>query len=79
MTTGTVTRVNGPVVEVGGMLGAAVGDLVAVGGRRLAGEVIALEQDVAVVQVYEYTGGMRPGEAVTSSGRPSGLRWTRAR
>ena len=70
MTTGTVTRVNGPVVDVGGMQGAAVGDLVAVGARRLAGEVIALEKDVAVVQVYEYTGGLRPGEAVTSSGRP---------
>ncbi len=70
MTTGTVTRVNGPVVEVGGMQGAAIGDLVAVGARRLPGEVIALENDVAVVQVYEYTGGMRPGETVASSGRP---------
>jgi V/A-type H+-transporting ATPase subunit A len=37
---------------------------------RLPGEIIALEDGVATVQVYEYTGGLRPGEDVVSSGRP---------
>jgi V/A-type H+/Na+-transporting ATPase subunit A len=67
---GTVIRVDGPVVEVSGLEGAAMLDLVEVGGARLAGEVIALVDGVATVQVYEYTGGLRPGEEVVSSGLP---------
>jgi V/A-type H+-transporting ATPase subunit A len=70
MTDGTVIRVNGPVVEVEGLDGVAMHELVSVGGARLLGEVIALESDRAVVQVFEYTGGMQPGESVRSSGLP---------
>ena len=67
---GTVLRVDGPVVEVSGLDTAAMLDLVEVGAARLPGEVIALVDGVATVQVYEYTGGLRPGEEVVSSGRP---------
>ena len=67
---GTVVRVDGPVVEVSGLEGAAMLDLVEVGGAHLPGEVIALVDGVATVQVYEYTGGLRPGEKVVSSGLP---------
>jgi len=66
---GTIVRVNGPVVDVAGME-AAMLELVEVGEARLPGEVIALERDTATVQVYEYTGGLRPGEAVETSGGP---------
>jgi V/A-type H+-transporting ATPase subunit A len=57
----TVTRVTGPLVEVGGMGDAHVFDLVELGPDRLAGEVISLRGDVAVVQAHEYTGGLGPG------------------
>jgi V/A-type H+-transporting ATPase subunit A len=67
---GTVLRVDGPVVEVSGLDTAAMLDLVEVGAARLPGEVIALVDGVATVQVYEYTGGLRPGEEVVSSGLP---------
>jgi V/A-type H+/Na+-transporting ATPase subunit A len=67
---GTVVRVDGPVVEVSGLDRAAMLDLVEVGAARLPGEVIALIDGVATVQVYEYTGGLRPGEEVVSSGLP---------
>ncbi|HXV33920.1 MAG TPA: V-type ATP synthase subunit A [Gaiellaceae bacterium] len=67
---GTVVRVDGPVVEVTGLDSAAMLDLVEVGAARLPGEVIALVDGVATVQVYEYTGGLRPGEEVVSSGLP---------
>ncbi len=67
---GTVIRVDGPVVEVSSLEGAAMLDLVEVGGAHLPGEVIALVDGVATVQVYEYTGGLRPGEEVVSSGLP---------
>jgi V/A-type H+/Na+-transporting ATPase subunit A len=45
-------------------------DLVHVGPQRLPGEVIALEGDSATVQVYEYTGGLKPGDEVAATGGP---------
>ena len=69
MTAGTVVRINGPVVDVTG-LETAMLDLVEVGTARLPGEVIGIDSDVTTVQVYEYTGGMRPGEPARSTGLP---------
>jgi V/A-type H+-transporting ATPase subunit A len=65
-----VTRVNGPVVEVRAQEGLAMLDLVQVGSRLFPGEVIALDGERATVQVYEYTGGLRPGEQVLGTGGP---------
>jgi V/A-type H+/Na+-transporting ATPase subunit A len=65
-----VTRVNGPVVEVSAGDGLAMLDLVRVGPQRLPGEVIALDGAGATVQVYEYTGGLKPGDEVQSTGAP---------
>jgi V/A-type H+-transporting ATPase subunit A len=70
MSGGTVVRVDGPVVQVRGLASAAMLDLVEVGPARLPGEIIALEDGLATVQVYEYTGGLRPGAGAVSSGRP---------
>ncbi|MBP2704526.1 V-type ATP synthase subunit A [Microbispora sp. RL4-1S] len=67
---GTVTRVNGPLVEVVGLAGAAMFELVALGHHRLPGEVIALRGDRATVQAYEYTGGLAPGHPAVRQGRP---------
>jgi V/A-type H+-transporting ATPase subunit A len=69
MSAGRVRRVNGPVVEVDD-LAAAMLELVEVGEARLPGEVIALEGSVATVQVYAYTGGVRPGDPVSRTGQP---------
>jgi len=69
MSEGTIVRVSGPIVEVED-LGAGMFELVQVGQPGLSGEVIALAGRVATVQVYEYTGGLRPGEPVTPSGGP---------
>jgi len=70
MSGAVVTRVNGPVVEVSAGEGLAMLDLVYVGGGRLPGEVIALDRGSATVQVYEYTGGLKPGDEVAGSGGP---------
>jgi V/A-type H+-transporting ATPase subunit A len=43
---------------------------VQVGEERLAGEVIALRHDVATIQVYEETNGLRPGEPLYGTGAP---------
>ncbi len=70
-TTGRVVRVNGPLLDVEGLSGAvAVLDLVEVGEDCLPGEVVALSGDRAIVQVYEYTGGLGPGAPVLGHRRP---------
>jgi V/A-type H+-transporting ATPase subunit A len=69
MSEAAVIRVNGPVVDVDG-LGAAMSELVEIGPQRLPGEVIGLRGATATVQVYEYTGGLRPGDPAFRSGHP---------
>ena len=57
MTTGSVYRVSGPVLEVEGLTPEML-ELVEVGEARLPGEVISLRNGRATVQVYAYTGGV---------------------
>jgi V/A-type H+/Na+-transporting ATPase subunit A len=68
--TGRVLRVNGPLVEVGGLSRVAMLELVELGPGRLPGEVVAIRGDVAAVQAYEYTGGLRAGAAAWARGEP---------
>ena len=70
MTAPTVTRVSGPVVEIDGMGAAHLLELVEVGPKRLAGEVISLRGERAVVQLHEYTGGLGPGASASLGGGP---------
>jgi len=72
--TGRVTRVSGPIVEAEGMAQARVYEVVKVGSDGLIGEVIKLTGDTATIQVYEYTGGLRPGDGVTRTGAPLSVR-----
>lgn len=67
---GKIVRISGPVIEADGMRGAKMYDVVRVGEEHLIGEIIRLNQDVATIQVYEDTNGLRPGEIVESTGRP---------
>ena len=67
---GEIVRVNGPIVEVSGLERAGMLELVEVGPRSLPGEVIGLESHAATVQVYEYTGGLAPGDVVVATGGP---------
>ena len=61
--TGVVRRVNGPLVDVDGLPSdAGLLDLVEVGRSGYLGEIVALRGEGVRVQVYEYTGGLRPGE-----------------
>ena len=67
---GRISKVAGPVVTASEMKGARMYDVVAVGDERLLGEIIGLEGDHAVIQVYEETAGLKPGEPVVSRGKP---------
>jgi V/A-type H+/Na+-transporting ATPase subunit A len=68
--TGRVTRVNGPLIEVTGLPGVAMFDVVEVGAEGLPGEVVAIRDEMATVQAYEYTGGLTPGAPARSRGAP---------
>jgi V/A-type H+-transporting ATPase subunit A len=65
---GHVKRVNGPVIEVMGITDAEMFELVRVGEDNLIGELIKLETDNAVVQVYEDTTGIAPYDPVYGAG-----------
>jgi len=65
---GKIWKISGPVVIAEGMRGCQVYEVVDVGDERLTGEIIGLERDKAVIQVYEDTIGLRVGEPVTGTG-----------
>ena len=64
---GVIYRISGPVVTATGM-SAGMYDVVRVGNEGLMGEVIELHGEKAVIQVYEDTSGIRPGEPVINTG-----------
>ena len=70
MTTGTITKVAGPLVIAEGMRDANMFDVVRVSSQRLIGEIIEMHGDKASIQVYEETSGLGPGETVESTGAP---------
>ena len=67
---GRIIRISGPVIEADGMRGAKMYDVVRVGEENLIGEIIRLNQDNAIIQVYEDTNGLKPGEKVVTTGMP---------
>src|SRR3989338_10142475 len=64
---GILYRIAGPVVVARG-LHARMYDLVRVGNERLMGEVIRIEKEDIIIQVYEDTTGIAPGEPVENTG-----------
>ncbi|HOS81529.1 MAG TPA: V-type ATP synthase subunit A [Methanolinea sp.] len=70
MIQGTISRISGPVVIAEGMRGSKMYDVVNVGTLDLPGEIIRLEGDWAVVQVYEDTTGLSIGEPVKNTEQP---------
>jgi V/A-type H+/Na+-transporting ATPase subunit A len=67
---GKIVWVSGPAVRADGMASAKMYETVEVGESKLIGEVIRLTGDVAFIQVYESTSGLRPGEPVVGTGQP---------
>jgi len=65
-----IVSVNGPVVKVRGLAAAKVADQAEVGPDRLAGEIIEMTKEVATIQVYEETTGLKPGQGVRGLDRP---------
>jgi V/A-type H+-transporting ATPase subunit A len=67
--TGEIYRVSGPVVTATG-IAPKMYDVVFVGDEGLMGEVIEIHHEKSVIQVYEDTSGVRPGEKIVDTGAP---------
>lgn len=67
---GIVKVINGPVVKGINMGSFKLNEMVTVGAQKLIGEVVSIDGDVATVQVYEETEGLRAGEKILYTGSP---------
>jgi V/A-type H+-transporting ATPase subunit A len=70
MIVGKISTVSGPMVIAEGMSGSTFYETVRIGEENLVGEIIGLEGDRAMIQVYEDTTGLTVGEEVVSTGKP---------
>jgi V/A-type H+-transporting ATPase subunit A len=72
--TGTVKRISGPIVHAAGLGAAGLFDVVEVGEKCIIGEIVRIQQDEAIIQVYEDDTGMQIGAPVISTDRPLSAR-----
>lgn len=66
---GRITAISGPTVRVD-LAGLRLYDRVMVGLAQLTGEVVRLDRNGAIIQVYEDTRGLGVGEPVAATGKP---------
>ncbi len=70
MLEGKIIRINGPIVKAAGLGASGLYDVVEIGEKKLIGEIIRLEGDIATIQIYEDNTGMRVGESAFTMQRP---------
>ncbi|BBF44588.1 V-type ATP synthase subunit A [Lachnospiraceae bacterium KM106-2] len=66
--TGQIYGINGPVITIKGKTNFKMSEMVYVGEEKLVGEVIGLTKENTIIQVFEETTGLKPGESVYSTG-----------
>jgi V/A-type H+-transporting ATPase subunit A len=66
---GIISRIAGPFILAKGMTSSRMYELVHVGNVGVIGEIIRLEGEMASIQAYEDTTGIKPGEKVLGTGR----------
>lgn len=67
---GSISRVSGPVIIAEKMRGSKMYDVVKVGDEELRGEVIRLDGDEAVIQLYEDSTGLMIDDSVVNTEMP---------
>lgn len=68
MTDAVINWISGPVLRASTQIPFHLNEAVKVGSQDLLGEVIRIKGKVAVIQVFEDTTGLRPGDPVTATG-----------
>jgi V/A-type H+/Na+-transporting ATPase subunit A len=69
MESGIIYRIAGPVIVARGIK-PRMYDVCRVGNEKLMGEVIQIDGENVIIQVYEDTSGIKPGEPVVNTGEP---------
>ena len=69
-----IKTINGPVVYAQNARNLKIREMVSVGNLKLIGEVISVEGDLATIQVYEDTSGLKVGEDIISTSMPLSVR-----
>ena len=67
----SIYGINGPLVTVKGKTDLKMSEMVYVGKEKLVGEVIRLSPELATIQVFEETSGLKPGELLYPTGATS--------
>ncbi|MHC1623403.1 MAG: V-type ATP synthase subunit A [Candidatus Methanospirareceae archaeon] len=67
---GVIEKISGPLVIADKMRGCEMYEVIKVGEEGLMGETIRLDGDLAYIQVYEDTTGLKPGEPVVRTKAP---------
>jgi V/A-type H+-transporting ATPase subunit A len=67
---GTIERINGSLIVAKFTEEPKMGDLTEVGNLKLMGEIVRLSEEIAFIQCYESTSGLKPGEPVIDTGSP---------
>lgn len=70
MSQNVIYGINGPVVTVADTKDFSMQEMVYVGDEKLVGEVIGISGDSTIIQVYEVTTGLTPGQPVIGTGSP---------
>ncbi len=70
MSKSQIVKVSGPLVVARDMPEAKMYDVVRVGKEALIGEIVEIRGNRLSIQVYEETGGLGPGDPVTTTGAP---------
>ena len=66
--TARIYGINGPLVTIQGETDLKMGEMIYVGAEKLVGEVIRLSSEMATIQVFEETSGLKPGETIYPTG-----------
>ena len=69
-----ISWISGPVLRARSQDSFHINEAIHVGPQNLLGEVIRVEQDVIVAQVYEDTSSLRPGDSVVGYGSPLSIK-----
>src|SRR5699024_4786467 len=71
---GKIKSINGPVITGTNMNSFKVREMVLVGDKKLIGEVVSIEGNEGIIQVYEETEGLDPRETIAHTYNPLSLK-----
>ena len=67
---GEVIRISGSVIYASGLENIAKNNIVKIGKDKIIGEIVKIENSIAIIQTYEDTIGLQIGDQVINTGKP---------